>query len=278
MMDAMTRRAAQPPESMRSEARRLYGSDPAGYDAGRPDYPPRVDEILTQRCGLGPGTRVVEIGPGTGRVTRRLAALGASVVAVEPDPAMAAHLARVASGDIEVIVATFEDAALPHSGFDLAVAAMSFHWVDQAVGVPKLGRVIRPGGWAASWWTVFGDPYRPDPFRDATARLLGEEPGGRRPAQPRWFELDVAARCEDLTDGAGLTDVVSELIPWTIRMDAAQVRALYASMIRVRLRPEPERRELLDALVAIAEHDFNGAVERPFLTVVYTGRRPLSPR
>ena len=56
--------------SLRQEARTIYGSDAQGYDAGRPDYPAEVYEILTSRCGLRAGASVVEIGPGTGLVTR----------------------------------------------------------------------------------------------------------------------------------------------------------------------------------------------------------------
>src|SRR5271157_2937131 len=76
-------------ESLRVEARQLYGRDAAGYDAGRPQYPEAVYDILVARCGLTQGTNVLEIGPGTGLVTRRLVGFGAKVVAVEPEPALA---------------------------------------------------------------------------------------------------------------------------------------------------------------------------------------------
>ena len=89
--------------SLRQEARTIYGSDVQGYDAGRPDYPAEVYEILTSRCGLRAGASVVEIGPGTGLVTRRLVAAGARVVAVEPDQHVAAHLAAAVSSDVEII-------------------------------------------------------------------------------------------------------------------------------------------------------------------------------
>jgi len=47
----------------RDEGRRLFGLDPIGYRNGRPDYPEAVYEILVQRCGLGPATQALEIGP-----------------------------------------------------------------------------------------------------------------------------------------------------------------------------------------------------------------------
>jgi SAM-dependent methyltransferase len=258
--------------SLRREARTIYGSDAPGYDAGRPDYPAEVYDILAARCGLRAGASVVEIGAGTGLVTRRLVAAGARIVAVEPDPNMAAHLAAVVSGEVQIIRGTFEQAALPHDGFDLAVAAASFHWVDQTAGLAKLGQVIRPGGWAALWWTIFDDPDRQDAFRDALAIRTGDgDPGGQRNAG---FELDAAARCRDLAEQAGLTEVSGNLIRWTAELDTARLRALYASMIRIRRLPAGDQRRVLDQISVLADHDFAGRVQRPFITAMYTGRRP----
>jgi SAM-dependent methyltransferase len=270
----VTGKSTQPPDWLRTEARCVYGVDPEGYDAGRPEYPGRVYELLETRCGVGPGTEALEIGAGTGRVTRRLVDLGAAVTAVEPDPGLAEYLAAVTEErSVKIIVASFEEAPLVDEVFDVAVAAMSFHWIDQQVGLTKLGRVLRPGGCAALWWTVFGDPDRPDPFNDATKRLLEENEALATPHQPL-FELDVEGRTQDLANGAGLVDAEGELIHWTIRLDPAAVRALYASMIRVRRRPPDERERLLDVIATIAAREFGGVVERPFVTAVYTARRP----
>jgi SAM-dependent methyltransferase len=239
----MAGNAMQPPEWLRTEARRIYGVDAESYDAGRPEYPERAYELLETRCRVGPGTEALEIGAGTGRVTRGLVDLGATVTAVEPDPRLAEYLATVMEGEpVKVIVSSFEDAQLADDRFDVAVAAMSFHWVDQRVGLAKLGRVVRRGGWAALWWTVFGDPERPDPFHEATRRML-EEHGALAPSHRPPFELDVAERTSDLANRAGLVDVEAELIRWTCRLDTAAIRALYASKIRIRrLRPEERER------------------------------------
>jgi SAM-dependent methyltransferase len=264
----------QPPQWLRAEARRVYGVDPESYEAGRPDYPERVYELLVTRCGVRRGAKVLEIGPGTGRVTRRLVDFGAVVSAVEPDPRLAEYLTTVMEGyAVKVVVASFEDAVLGDDAFDVGVAGMSFHWVDQRVGLVKLGRVVRPGGWVALWWTVFGDPERPDPFLDATKGLL-EKHHALAPLRQPQFELDVAARTQDLGNRAGCVDVGGELIHWTINLDHDAVRALYASMIGVRRLPPDERQPLLDAITKIAAQDFGGVVERPFVTAIYTARRP----
>src|SRR2546426_1490952 len=113
--------------------RRHFGSDPTGYDRARPDYPARVYEILTSRCGLGPGTATLEIGPGTGLATRRLLALGADpLTAVEPDERLAAYLSeqlRAQGHSIDMHVQAFEAVALPAASVDLVVSAATFHWL-----------------------------------------------------------------------------------------------------------------------------------------------------
>jgi len=263
--------------SLREAARHVYGGDAAGYAQGRPEYPEQVYDVLRGRCGLHEGSEVLEIGPGTGLATRRLLAYGAQVVAVEPDEGMAKFLTGTLGGPhLEVLGGTFEQAALPSGAFDLAVAATSFHWVDLAAGLPKLGRILRPGGWVALWWTIFDDPDRPDPFRDATARLLGDaDLGGQRRRSS--FQLDTAQRSRDLERLGGFEDVRSRLILSSVRFTSAQIRAFYGSLIEVRRRPPVERRSVLDAIQAIAEHDFDGEVTRPFVTVLYTARRPRPP-
>lgn len=246
-------------------------------------------EILASRCGLTRGSRVLEIGPGTGVATRRLLEAGAVVVAVEPDPALADYLVDSALGaDVQVVPGLFEEVDLEADAFDLVVAATSFHWIDRVEGLPKVGRVVRPGGWVALWWTIFGDRGRPDPFRDATHPLIEESLRSAGPAdnprppevaeEPRpsgpMFELDLEGRQRDLRREVGLVEVEGELVRWTHCMGPAEVRALYGSMILL-LRLEQEIRDpLLDRIQSLAETDFGGVVERPFITSIYTGRRP----
>lgn len=263
----------------RSEGRSLFGRDPAGYDFARPDYPERVFELLCDRCGFGPGSRVLEVGPGTGKATRRLLELGAKpLVAVEPDPALAAHLRAVFGAALDVVEAPFEDAALSDDAFDLGVAATSFHWVEPVVGLAKVSRLLRPGGWWAMWWTQHGDEGGEDPFGEATRHLLSglpdPRPWARAPGRP-WFAVDVSARRDDLA-AAGFEAVEHELVRCAARFDTSRTRALYATFSPIARLPAEERERLLDAVALVAERDFGGVVERPLLTVVYTARRPVA--
>jgi SAM-dependent methyltransferase len=250
--------------------RQLYGQDPRSYNAGRPDYPELVYDVLVQRCGLGDGSRVIELGPGTGLATARMLSLGAIVTGVEVNAAMAAYLRETLGGkDLDVVVAPFEDAELADGAFDLATAANSFHWIEPGVGAPKLRRLLVPGGWVAIWAMLFDDPTRPDELAPYLQRLLGVSSTFATPTGGLPFRLDEAGR---QLHQAGFLDIESELIRSEVTMHAAQVRALYASMTIILGRPPREQAHLLDAIEAIVRDEFGGHVERHFVTGLFTGR------
>jgi SAM-dependent methyltransferase len=267
------------PETIgREEGRRLFGADPETYDRARPGHAERVYEILVERCGLGLGTAVVEIGPGTGQATRRLLELGASpLVAIEPNEELARYLGRSVGERVDIRVTALEDAELPAASFDLATAASSFHWIDEKTGLASLFQALRPLGWVALWWTGFGDPSRPDPFRDATKKLLetmprspvGSHRGGRTPSEggsARWLSALVAA---------GFEDVSHERIPWTKTFDAKGIRSIFSTFSPFLVVDEARRLEVLDELERIARTDFGNRIEKPIVTSLYTARKPV---
>jgi SAM-dependent methyltransferase len=260
----------------RREGRRLFGLDPEQYERARPGHPARVFDLLRERCGVGAGTAAVEVGPGTGQATRRLLELGVDrLVAVEPDPQLARYLESALGERVAVRVAALEDVELEDEAFDVAVAASSFHWVEQEVGLARLYAALRPGAWIALWWTIFGDDERPDPFRaavDPVMRELASSPSEGRRRGIR-FPLDADARSASLRS-AGFSDVGHELTRWSHEWDAAGIRALFATFSPV-ARLEVERREaLLDEIARVATDDFGGRVEKPIVTSLYTARKP----
>jgi SAM-dependent methyltransferase len=132
-----------------------FGSVAAAYDRYRPGYP---DELIDRLAALQPAA-VLDIGCGTGKASRQLLARGLAVLGVEPDPQMAA-IAR--SHGVEVELAAFEQWDARGRTFDLIVAGQSWHWVDPAVGAPKVVRLLRPGGTACFFWNLddLEDPER----------------------------------------------------------------------------------------------------------------------
>jgi len=256
--------------------RRFFGSDPETYDAARPGHADEVYDVLRERCEVRPGSKVLEVGPGTGQATRRLLDLGADpLVAIEPDPALADFLRTALGGRVEIRRTTLEEAELEPDAYDLAAAASSFHWIEEELGLARLRAALRPGRWIALWWTSFGDETRPDPFRLAVDPLFEDVPHGPsgpsngRPSFARDREQRLAALAK-----AGFRRGELEEMRWTRTWDAEGIRDLYSTFSPLSALDAERREELLDSVARIAVEEFGGHVEKQLVTSLYSARKP----
>jgi SAM-dependent methyltransferase len=264
------------PELSRAFGREAFGADPAAYDAARPGYPAWVFDELVARGALRPGAAGFEIGAGTGLATRALLARGAGpLLAIEPDPRMAAFLrTRCAAADVRE--QPFEDCALGDAAFDLGFCATAFHWLDEDRALQKIATALKPGGWWAAVWHVFGDDIRPDAFHEATAAILE---GPRSPsdgAGGRPFALDDAARVGALQRAGTFDTIAHRREDWTLHLTAHEVPRLYATYSPIAARPD--RDAVLAELERIAADDFGGHITRNMTTILYVARRIEPPR
>ena len=254
----------------------LFGEDVAGYQAGRPGYPDALFDRLVERFGLGASSHVLEIGPGTGQATRRLLELGiGSLTAVEPDPRLAKHLSesleKVSTTPLQLVVSRFEAAPLPLGGFDAAVAASSFHWVDPKTGLARVKALLKPGGHFAPWWNVFHDMSGATAWSRAIRPLFDSLVMPPSFVGDGHYSLDVASRTAELAD-AGFTDIEHALFRQPVRLTAERVRGFYASFSPVLRLPTAERSAWLDRIGAIVDREFGGTVEHEVLTSFYPCR------
>jgi len=148
-----------------------FGTLAERYDRTRPRYPAAlVDRIIE----ASPGSRVLDVGCGTGIEARQFQAAGCSVLGIDPDERMAA-LAR--SGGLEVEVARFEDWDPAGRTFDVVIAGTAWHWVDPDAGAAKAGRVLRPNGRLAPFHNLFQLPSRvAQALGDAYRLVLPDSP------------------------------------------------------------------------------------------------------
>ena len=143
-------------------------ADVAGaYERGRPGYP---EDAVHWLAGDEPRD-VVDLGAGTGKLSRALVALGHRVMAIEPLPQMLEHLADNAPGAFGVL-GTAEVIPLPDAFADVVTSAQSFHWFDHELALPEIARVLRPDGWLAVVWNIRDDD---DPFMARLSALIGNE-------------------------------------------------------------------------------------------------------
>jgi SAM-dependent methyltransferase len=128
-----------------------FGSAAATYDRHRPTYPPPA---VHWALGSPPGPlRVVDLGAGTGILTRVLIGLGHDVVPVEPDASMRARLSEVTPG-VTPLDGSSESIPLASSSVDAVVAGQSYHWFDPDRAHVEIARVLRPGGHFAAIWNL----------------------------------------------------------------------------------------------------------------------------
>ena len=140
----MTRR----PDSTARRYGRVFDQISAEYDRYRPAYPDQLLDRACQVAGIGSGDQVLEVGCGSGQLTRGLVARGLRVTALEPGQSLIALARRnlAGAGAVEFVNAQFEDVLLPRERFQAVFAASAFHWVDPEVSWQKAADVLVPGG------------------------------------------------------------------------------------------------------------------------------------
>ncbi len=260
------------------EGRELFGCDPQNYDAIRPQYPEEIFNLLVNSGALRIGTSTLEIGAGSGIATRRLLEHGADpLTVVEPDARFAPLLRETGNrfgAEFQLRIEPFEESDLPRCHYDLVVAATSFHWLDPAIGMTKAAEVLKPDGYAAFWWHLFGDPERHDAFHEATRTILeplSDSPSGVVGGVP--YALDVGSRLLDFAATGMFDEPQFQVSRWTLTLTTDQVRSLYATFSTIN-RVEPARRtRILDQLMEVADREFGGVVERNMVSPIYLARR-----
>jgi len=210
------------------------------YDRTRPMYPDALVDRACEVAGLGSGDPVLEIGCGSGQLTRSLVARGLRVTAVEPG----GNLIRLAgqnladsgsgSGSVEFVNARFEDAALPGGYFRAAFSASALHWVDPAVGWRKIAGVLAAGGTLALL-SYFGvDERRSRDDQDAMLAAVAKVAPAIAAGWPVYRDIDGTLEGVERRRGN-----VSEVWAWLGSYDMTQdAAARLFGDVRVALAPK----------------------------------------
>jgi SAM-dependent methyltransferase len=233
-----------------------FGAVSDAYERARPDYPGEAVRWL-----LGTEShRTLDVGAGTGKLSRALLAAGHEVVAVEPDADMRRAFAAGLPG-VPVLEGSAERLPLPDASVDAALAGQAFHWFERRLALPELARVLRARG-------ILGVIYN---LRDESVgwvaelgRIVhGEDGTGVSGAEdeprrfgPRFGVLERRAfRHVHVLDVPGLVDLAASR-SYTAVLPPAEREALLGSV-----------RELAEA---VAER---GAVRLPYVTIALRARR-----
>jgi SAM-dependent methyltransferase len=167
---------------------------------------------------------VLDLGAGTGKLTRQLHARGLEVTAVDPSDGMLAELGRVLPA-MPALVGSAEAIPLPDGAVDVVLVAQAWHWVDTAVAVPEVARVLSPGGTLGLIWNLRDES-------EDWVRRLGEIVGS-------------ASENRESHVGPPFGPAEVRAFPWRHRIGPDELLDLVASRSYVILSPPDERAALL---------------------------------
>jgi len=251
----------------RTFLRTTFGQDADLYDQARPGYPAQIFEDLVQLAGLGPRSRVLEIGCGTGQATRPLARLGCTVVAVELSTDLAAVARRNLQDfpNVTVEVAPFEEWTPPATPFDLVLSATAFHWIDPDVRVGKSADVLRPGGTLAV--------IHSEHVAGGTERFFIDSQDCYErfdPATPPGLRATPAAEIPDDPDAFDRSPRFGPVRFRRHEWEQTYTTRAYIDLLMTysghRALPRPAREGLLACLATLVDRDHDGRITKRYLT------------
>ncbi|WP_422772175.1 class I SAM-dependent methyltransferase [Plantactinospora sp. WMMC1484] len=149
-----------------------FGAAADRYDRYRPSYP---DPAVRWAVGRPAPARVLDLGAGTGILSRVLLGLGYQVTPVEQDPGMRARLDAVTPGTV-ALAGSAERVPLPDGAVEAVVAGQAYHWFDHPVAHAEGARLLRPGGTYAA---IFNQRDETVPWVAALTAITVDLLGGR---------------------------------------------------------------------------------------------------
>lgn len=215
---------------------------PEQYERGRPGWPHAAVSVPA----LPSNATVLDLGAGTGKLTRLLIAQFVRVVAVEPADAMRRVLARTCPG-AETAGGNAREIPLAFNSVDAVFAAEAFHWFDEDDALEEITRVLRPGGSLVLMWNLPAGPWEP-PIVAAEALLRRRLPEGEFDYDP--LDLDGPRRGDGewrgSFDAAGFEPLRDRRVTNPQTLDAEGLVAFFASMGWVAELADEERLPLLE--------------------------------
>ncbi len=243
------------------------------YDRMRPRYPEPLIADLAQTAGLTTGSRILEIGCGTGQATAPLAEIGCEIEAVELSSELAAVAARNVAGFplVRIVTGDFEERQRPTASFDLVTSFTAWHWIDPALRMTKAAAALRPGGTLAIVATHHVAGGTEEFF--ARAQECYEHWDPTTPPGLRLEPADSIPADSAEFDASGLFGAVKNRryemdIPYT-RAEYLDVLSTYSGHIAL----EPKLRNgLYECIGSLIDHHFDGAITKRYLFELSTAQ------
>ena len=247
----------------------LFDQAADAYDEARPGYPPELIDKLVEAAHLPARVRILEIGCGTGQITRPLAERGYEIVAVE----LGENLARMATANlapfpnVQVIHNSFEEWVADKPPFDLVLSAQAFHWIDPEIGYPKIRHLLKDSGQLAVVYNLFrggsGAIYQDldAVYRD---RFPHRDEQEALPSLQRSVERTMAS----IHDSGLFSEPTMCDHPWVETYTTDRYVKLLESFSDHRNMDESARMQLIDEVRTVIDNH-GGTIDRPLLATLF---------
>jgi SAM-dependent methyltransferase len=219
------------------------------YERGRPSYP--VDAVRV--ADIPASSVVLELGAGTGKLTRVLVDEFMAVVSVEPDPHMRQWFTAVCPR-ARLLAGAAEMLPIAHASVDAVFVAEAFHWFDHRLAVAEIARVLRPGGALVLMWNR--PAGRPDPPITAVENLL-------EPLWPEHIEMPLdldpsrfpyARDWPRAFEESAFEPLQASTFANTCSVDRDELVAFFGSMGWIGGLPDAEAQDLLEHVSSLLVH------------------------
>jgi SAM-dependent methyltransferase len=239
----------------------------ADYVRYRPAYPPELLDVLRGEVGLDPVHTIVDVGSGTGILSRPLLEHGNAVYGVEPNAAMrqAAESSLRRFDRFCSVDGRAEATGLDAASVDLIVAGQAFHWFSVAETSLEFRRILKPGGWVVLVWN--SRRTAGTPFLESLEAFI--DAWGTDYASVRW-RYDVEDSLDVLFGPAGYA---ATTLANGQQLDLEGLRGRVGSSSYMPAEADPRREAMVEALQELfVAHAQGGEVRIDYDTEVYFGR------
>jgi SAM-dependent methyltransferase len=234
------------------------------YERGRPGWPAQAPAV----AGVPASATVLELGAGTGKLTRLLVTRFDRVIAVEPDEGMRRLLVSLCA-EADVHAGSAEAIPVADESVDAVFAAEAFHWFDGERALAEVARVLRPRGALILMWNVPAGPTEPSITQveqlliELAPAELGHDPvdlNATRFASGEWRAPFASSPFDELRQAR---------LPNPQVLDREALVAFFESMGWIGDLPDAQRLSLLDRVRSMLDAD---VYRRSWETHVYWTR------